>query len=171
MFVDIDRALYSRQKSQNFNNSSLKPFRDDIILPATNLTLRKRRHPRHHDIKPNHHTSHNPETLRIVRPMESEQNSKDYSTKVSHGTHCSTQNAVRVGVHVWYQSEIGAIACFKEESHTGDQPEHCRLVVWVEEADGDEEGACGYADEDNPAFLQPEVCGDVFVEEVADDAS
>jgi hypothetical protein len=85
--------------------------------------------------------------------MEPEQNSKDDSAKVPHSTNSPTQNAVRVRVYVRYQSKIGTIACFKEESHTGDQSEHRRLVVRVEEADGDEEGACGYADEDDPAFF------------------
>jgi len=43
--------------------------------------------------------------------------------------------------------------------------------LWVEEADGDQEGAGDDADEEDPAFLQPEVGGDVFVEEIAYDAA
>ena len=43
--------------------------------------------------------------------------------------------------------------------------------MWVYLADGDEEGAGDDADGDDPAFLQPEVGGDVFVEEVTDNAT
>jgi hypothetical protein len=103
--------------------------------------------------------------------MEPEQNSKDDSAKVTHSTNSAAQNAIGMRVYVRHQSEIRTIAGFKEESHAGDQTEHCRFVLRVEQADGDEEGARDDADEEDPAFLQPEVSGDVFVEEIADDAS
>ena len=103
--------------------------------------------------------------------MESEQYRKYYSSKVSHSTNRTTKHAVGVRVHVWHQSKVRAIAGFEEESHAGDQTEHRGFVLWIEEADGDEEGAGDDTDEKNPAFLQPEVGGDVFVEEIADDAS
>jgi hypothetical protein len=67
--------------------------------------------------------------------------------------------------------EVVPITSFQEKRHAGNQPKHCGFVLWVEEADGDEEGAGNDAYEEDPAFLQPEVGGDVFVEEVADDAA
>jgi hypothetical protein len=66
---------------------------------------------------------------------------------------------------------FGPVTSFEEERHSSDQPEHRGFVLWIEEADGDEEGAGDDADEEDPAFLQPEVGGDVFVEEIADDAA
>lgn len=70
-----------------------------------------------------------------------------------------------------HQGEVGAIASFEEEGHAGDQTKHGRFVLRVEKADGNEEGAGDDADKENPAFLQPEVGGDVFVQKIADDAS
>ena len=66
---------------------------------------------------------------------------------------------------------MAPITSFQEKRHAGDQPEHRGLVLWVQEADGDEEGAGDDADEDDPAFFEPEVGGDVFVDQVADDAT
>jgi hypothetical protein len=63
------------------------------------------------------------------------------------------------------------VTSFQKERHSSDQPEHCGLVLWVEETDGNEEGAGDDADKEDPAFLQPEVGGDVFVEEIAYDAA
>lgn len=139
--------------------------------PSSNLPLGKRRHPSHNHIKSNNHASHDPEALRIVRAMESEKNSKDDSAKVPHSTNRSAQNAIGVRMHMRNQRKIGSIASFKEESHACYQTEHRRLVVWVEQSDSDEEGAGDDADEEDPGFLEPEVGGDVLVEEVADDAS
>lgn len=137
----------------------------------TNLALRKRRHPGHDDIKPNDHAAHNPETLRIIRPMEPEQNRKDHASKISHSADSAAQHAIGVWVYVRNQSEVGTVAGFEEERHAGDKAEHGRLVLRVEQADGDEEGAGDDADEDDPTLFEPEVGGDVFVEQVADDAT
>lgn len=74
-------------------------------------------------------------------------------------------------VYVRHQGEVGTVACFEEERHAGDEAEHGRLVLRIEKADGNEEGAGDDADEDDPALFEPEVGGDVFVEKIADDAS
>lgn len=70
-----------------------------------------------------------------------------------------------------HQGEVCTVAGFEEERHAGDEAEHCRLVLRVEQADGNEEGTRDDADEEDPAFFEPEVGGDVLVEEIADDAS
>jgi hypothetical protein len=158
---------------------------------SSNLALRKRRHPSHQQVETNDHASHDPEALRIIRAMEPEQNRKDNASEIAHGAHRAAEDAIGVRVDVWDEGEIGTVIAgvsedkdksgggegvipvtsFQEKRHASDQPEHCGLVLWVEEADGDEEGAGDDADEENPAFLQPEIGGDVFVEEVADDAA
>jgi hypothetical protein len=163
--LDISSLLSVRQQALTLLIS------DTTQSPSPNLPLRKRWHPRHNHIKPNNHTPHDPKTLRIVRPMESEQNSKDDAAEIAHSTDSAAQHTVGVWMYVRHQSEVRTIASFKEERHAGDQAKHCRFVLRVEQADGDEEGAGDDADEEDPGFLQPEVGGDVFVEEVADDAS
>lgn len=74
-------------------------------------------------------------------------------------------------VYVRHQGEVRSVAGFEEERHAGDEAEHCGFVLGVEETDGNEEGACDDADEEDPGFFEPEVGGDVFIEEVADNAS
>jgi hypothetical protein len=152
----------------NKSQSILSPMQPS---PPTNLPLRKRRHPGHDDIEPNDHATHDPETLRIVRPMEAEQNRKNHTSKISHSADSTAQHAIGVWVYVRNQGEVCAVAGFEEERHTRDEAEHCRLVLRVEEADSDEEGAGDDADEDDPTFFEPEVGGDVLVEEIADDTS
>lgn len=70
-----------------------------------------------------------------------------------------------------HQSVVGAVAGFEEESHARHEPEHGRFVVRICEPDGDEEAAGGKADEGDPEFFEPEVGGDVGVEEVGDYAA
>lgn len=70
-----------------------------------------------------------------------------------------------------HQSVVGAVAGFEEESHARHEPEHGRFVVRICEPDGDEEAAGGEADEGDPEFFEPEVGGDVGVEEVGDYAA
>lgn len=103
--------------------------------------------------------------------MEPKQNREYHTSKIAHSAHSTTQNTIGMWVYVRHQSEIRAVAGFEEERHAGDEAEHCRFVLGVEQADGDEEGAGDDADEEDPGFFEPEVGGDVFVEEVADDAS
>ena len=103
--------------------------------------------------------------------MEPKQNRKNHTPEIPHSAHRPTQHTIGVWVDVRHQSEIRAVAGFEEERHAGDEAEHCRFVLGVEQADGDEEGAGDDADEEDPGFFEPEVGGDVFVEEVADDAS
>lgn len=103
--------------------------------------------------------------------METEQNSKYHTSKIAHSTHSTAQNAIGVRVYVRHEGEIRTVASFEEERHASDEAEHCRLVLGVEQADGDEEGARDDSDEKDPGFFEPEVGGDVFVKEVADDAS
>ena len=73
--------------------------------------------------------------------MEPEQDSKDDSAKITHSTNSAAQNAIGMRVDVRDKSEIRTIASFEEKSHAGDQAEHCCFVLWVEQADGDEESA------------------------------
>ena len=85
--------------------------------------------------------------------MEPKQNRKYNTPKIPHSAHSTAQNTIGVRVYVRHQSEIRTVAGFEEERHAGDEAEHCRFVLRVEEADGDEEGAGDDADEENPAFL------------------
>jgi len=103
--------------------------------------------------------------------MEAEQDRKNHASKVAHSTNSAAQHAIGVRVYVRHQGKIRTVAGFEEERHACDEAEHCRLVLRVEQADSDEEGTGDDADEDDPAFFEPEVGGDVFVEEIADDAS
>jgi hypothetical protein len=103
--------------------------------------------------------------------MEPKQYRKDHTSKIPHSTDRTTQNAIGVRVNVRHQSEIRPVAGFEEERHAGDEAKHGRFVLGVEEANGDEEGAGDDADEKDPGLFEPEVGGDVFVEEVADNAS
>lgn len=103
--------------------------------------------------------------------MEPEQNRKNHTPKITHSAHSAAQNAIGMRVYVRHQSEIRTVASFEEERHAGDEAEHCRFVLRVEQADGDEEGAGDDANEQDPGLFEPEVGGDVFVEEIANDAS
>lgn len=103
--------------------------------------------------------------------MEPEQNRKYHSSEIAHSADSAAQNAISMRVYMRYKCEVGTVAGFEEERHAGDEAEHGRFVLRVEQADGDEECAGDDADEEDPGFFEPEVGGDVFVEEVADDAS
>lgn len=167
-------------------------FRKFGPSPSTNLAFGKRRHPRHDNVESNDHAAHDPETLGVFCAVESEQYSEDDSAKIAHGSYRAAENTVGVRVDVWDEGEIGSvglmlatkgmlrktrgreavpITSFQEESHASDQSKHGGFVLGIEEADGDEEGAGDDTDEDDPAFFQPEVGGDVFVQEVTDYAA
>ena len=103
--------------------------------------------------------------------METEQNRENHITKVSHSANSAAQYAIGVWVYVPHQSEVCIVSSFEKERHTGDEAEPRRLVLRVEQADGDEEGAGDGADEENIALFEPDVGGDVLVEEIIDDAS
>jgi hypothetical protein len=79
--------------------------------------------------------------------MEPKQNREYHTSKISHSTYSTAQDAIGVRVYVRHQGEIRTIAGFEEEGHAGDEAEHGRFVLRVEEADGDEEGAGDDADE------------------------
>jgi len=98
--------------------------------------------------------------------MISEQYRKDDTTKITHRTNSTTKNTIRMWMHMRHKCEIRAIARLEEESHAGDKSEHHAFVVWICEADGDEEGAGCDADEGDPGVLEPEVFGDFGVEKV-----
>jgi hypothetical protein len=79
--------------------------------------------------------------------MEPKQNREYHTSKIPHSTHCTAQYAIGVRVYVRHEGEIRPVAGFEEERHAGDEAEHGRFVLRVEEADGDEEGAGDDADE------------------------
>lgn len=68
-----------------------------------------------------------------------------------------------------HQGEIRAVASFQEEGHAGDEAEHGMFVVWVREADGEEEDTGDDAGEVDPDLLAPDVA--VAVDDVGDDAA
>jgi len=140
-------------------------------LPTTNLPLWNRLNPTNRHIQRHNHNPHDPKTLLIQRPMISEQNRKNHTTQITHGANRAAKDSIRVRVHVRHEREIGAVARFEENGHAGDETEHHAFVVGVEEADGDEEGARGDADEGDPGVFEPEVFGDFGVEEVGDYAA
>lgn len=162
-----------------------------VFSPPSNLALGKRRHPTHQQVETNDHASHDPEALGIIRAVKSEQDGEYDAAEIAHGAYCAAEDTVGVRVDVWDEGEVGSadldvsededkrgqwkkvlpVTSLQEERHSSDQPEHRSFVLWIEEADGDQEGAGYDADEEDPAFLQPEVGGDVFVEEVADYAA
>lgn len=139
--------------------------------PATNLSLGERWHPREDKVEANDHDTHNPEALSIIGTMEPEQNSKDDTAKVAQGADRAAQDAVGLRVDMRNECKIGSIASFQKESHTSNEPEHGALLMWIAQADGDEEGAGDDANEEDPGFLHPQVRGNVLVDEVADYAT
>ena len=68
-----------------------------------------------------------------------------------------------------HQREIRAVAGFQEEGHAGDEAEHGMFVMWVREADGEEEDAGDDADEVDPDLLAPDVA--VAVDDIGYDAA
>lgn len=98
--------------------------------------------------------------------MIPKQNRKNNTTKITHRTNSATKDAIRMGMDMRHQCEIGAVARLEEKGHAGDKAEHHAFVVRVCEADGDEEGAGGDADKGDPGVFEPEVLGDFGVEQV-----
>ena len=47
------------------------------------------------------------------------------------------------------------ISSFQKEGHPGNQTKHHGLLLWVRKSDGDKECTGHYANESDPAFLQP----------------
>lgn len=90
--TNIPRSLQKKKKS-----------------PPSNLPPRKRRHPSQHKIKPNHHTAHDPETRRVIRSVEPEQDRENHTAEVSQGAHRAAYDAVGVRVYVRDQGEVGSV--------------------------------------------------------------
>lgn len=137
----------------------------------SNLSLGKRWNPGQNQVESNDHAAHYPHTSSVVGAFESEQNGKDDASKVTHRTDRAAENTVGVWVHVRHQSKVRSITSLEEESHARNQAEHHRFVVRIRETNGDEKGAGGDADKQNPCFLEPKVRRDVLVEEIADDTA
>ena len=72
-------------------------------------------------------------------------------------------------MHVGHEREIGAVARFEEEGHTGDEAEHGAVGMGIGETDGDEEGTSEDGEHVDEDLLAPDV--GVAVDEVGDDAS
>jgi len=87
--------------------------------------------------------------------MIPKQNRKNDTPQIPHRANRAAKDAIRMRVHVRDEGEVGAVACFEEKGHAGDEAEHFVFVVRIGEADGDEEGAGGDADEGNPGVFEP----------------
>ena len=55
-----------------------------------------------------------------------------------------------------YEAENGAVACFEEEGHPGDEPEHRAVGLWVGGADGNEESSRDDGEGMDEIFLAPD---------------
>ena len=142
---------------------------------ATDLAFWNWAHPCKDKIDANAHSANDPNRLRIIlstlrRQIEAEHQSKDDATKVATGASEARHDTIIRRKDVWHIGKVEAVGAVHEESDERDEPEHGAVVVGVELADDDEEGAHdGDVAVEEDALGPDAVC--FLVDEVGDDAT
>lgn len=106
-----------------------------------------------------------PKRLRVICPLIPENDSEDDPTKISARTRDTRNNAIGKWVNVRNQCEIGAIASFEEECHTGHEAEHCGMRFAVHYTDRNQEPSTDDSYRVQPDFLAPDRTS-VLVDEI-----
>ena len=97
----------------------------------TNLPLRNRPNPHQTQINNNSNNPNDPKHLPIIHPIIPENNRKDNAPQIPRPARTPTHDAIGMRMHVRHEGEIGPVARFEEECHTGYETEHGGFMVRV----------------------------------------
>jgi len=145
----------------------------DMHLVTTNLPFWNRRDPAACNVDSDVYDANYPESMGVVSATsgESENDGEDDTAQIATASRQARDNAVRKGVDVRDQREVGAVAGLEEDGHQGNEAEHGALVVRVRLANDDEHQASDDTADVNPGFLKPQIASAKVVQEIRDDAT
>ena len=103
---------------------------------TTNLSLGNWSDPAQGHVDGDGDDTDDPEDLRIVVAVVTEDDGEDDASKIANSTGAATDDTVGIGMHVWDEGEVGTVAGFEEEGHAGDETEHIVVCLRVGETDG-----------------------------------
>lgn len=117
----LPKATHTSSLVKHQHSSSSPKIFSTKISASADLTLGYRSDPRHRNIERHDHDTADPETLGIICVVESEEDGEDNATQIAGGTGDTRKDAICEWVDMRHQGEIGAVACFKEDGHGGDE--------------------------------------------------
>ena len=160
-------------------------------MPA-NLALGNRSNPTQTNIDRDSDDADDPDDLGVMGAVVAENDGEDDAAEIARGAGASGDDAVGVGVdvcsgfmlarrrhsggrarkegeHTGHEGEVSSVAGFEEEGHSRNEAEHRTLIIGVDDANGNEEGAGDEGEGVDQSFLAPHSGSSVQI--VGDDAS
>lgn len=137
---------------------------------TSNLALGNWLDPANGHIGADSNRANDPEAFRIIRAIVPEDDGKDDATKATGCASGTTNNAVCEWMHVRDVCEVQTVGTLEEECGSGNESEHCRLLVRVYFADDDKEDARDDGIDMQHDLFAPHATG-IAIREIADEST
>lgn len=167
----MQEILIKLCSKQSRTSQNTTPSINDASLLSSKLVLGNWSDPGNSKVRSDGASTDDPNSPVVVLAVVSEANSEADTSEIASSTDETTEDTVRERMDVGNEGEVRTVGGIHEDSKTGDEAEHSRLVVGVQETNSEFEAAHCNTAEDDPSLLAPERTVGVLVDQIGDDTS